>query len=179
MQISPQSTYKLLFLRRWSFCNSKFILLVSCLSRFRLLRSYLVFNEIPHRLGQKVTRFLQHQFSLKQQAKTADLHVPLLDLLSHQLQASAPLSQEPSQSVQVSLRFCKFFDQDVYILCVFCILHRGSSSLPGTGLPSPSSNSWTSGGQGKGNAQRSFFFLGWCWILLEEYSNIREVWRGV
>ena len=54
---------------------------------FRLLRSYLVFNEIPHRLGQKVTRFLQHQFSLKQQAKSADLHVPLLDLLSHQLQA--------------------------------------------------------------------------------------------
>mmetsp|Transcript_20576 Transcript_20576/g.47972 ORF Transcript_20576/g.47972 Transcript_20576/m.47972 type:complete len:712 (+) Transcript_20576:81-2216(+) len=53
---------------------------------FRLLRSYLVFNEIPHRLGQKVTRFLQHQFSLRQQAKSADLNVPLLELLSHQLQ---------------------------------------------------------------------------------------------
>ncbi|CAE7460030.1 Hcn2 [Symbiodinium sp. CCMP2456] len=72
---------------------------------FRLLRSYLVFNEIPHRLGQKVTRFLQHQFSLKQQAKTADLHVPLLELLSHQLQGELQFARH-----RASLAKLEFLD---------------------------------------------------------------------
>ncbi|CAJ1446599.1 unnamed protein product [Effrenium voratum] len=53
---------------------------------FRLLRTYLTCNEIPQSLAQKVTRFLQHQFTLRIQAKSADVHVPLLELLSTQLQ---------------------------------------------------------------------------------------------
>ena len=35
---------------------------------FRLLRTYLTCNEIPQSLAQKVTRFLQHQFTLRIQA---------------------------------------------------------------------------------------------------------------
>ena len=51
-----------------------------------MLRSYLVFHDIGKELQQKVTRFLQHQYGLRQQAKSADAQVPLLELLSSRLQ---------------------------------------------------------------------------------------------
>ncbi|CAE7241617.1 CngA, partial [Symbiodinium microadriaticum] len=51
-------------------------------SEFRLLRRFLKHNNIPHEVGHKVTQFLQHQYSEKQQSRSADVRVPLLDLLS-------------------------------------------------------------------------------------------------
>ncbi|CAJ1381154.1 unnamed protein product [Effrenium voratum] len=53
---------------------------------FRLLRCYLQHNDIPLALSQKVTQFLQYQYALRQEARSADMAVPLLDLLSQQLQ---------------------------------------------------------------------------------------------
>ena len=55
-------------------------------TEFRLLRCYLKQNEIPQPLSQKVTQFLQHQYSLRQEARSADMEVPVLTLLSKQLQ---------------------------------------------------------------------------------------------
>ncbi|CAE7237379.1 CngA [Symbiodinium microadriaticum] len=55
-------------------------------SEFRMLRSYLVHHDIGKELQQKVTRFLQHQYGLRQQAKSADAQVPLLQMLSVRLQ---------------------------------------------------------------------------------------------
>lgn len=55
-------------------------------TEFRLLRCYLKQNDIPQPLSQKVTQFLQHQYSLRQEARSADMEVPVLTLLSKQLQ---------------------------------------------------------------------------------------------
>ena len=41
-------------------------------TEFRMLRSYLVHHDICKELQQKITRFLQHQYGLRQQAKSAD-----------------------------------------------------------------------------------------------------------
>ncbi|CAE7861756.1 CngA [Symbiodinium necroappetens] len=54
-------------------------------TEFRLLRRYLKHNEIRSDVGQKVTQFLQHQYALKQQARSFHARVPLLDLLSRPL----------------------------------------------------------------------------------------------
>ena len=51
-------------------------------SEFRLLRSYMAYNNIGAELSHKVSRFLQHQYHLRQEAKSAHANVPLLDLLS-------------------------------------------------------------------------------------------------
>ncbi|CAE7618979.1 Cnga4 [Symbiodinium sp. CCMP2456] len=50
-------------------------------TEFRLLRRYLKHNEIRS----EVTQFLQHQYALKQQARSFHARVPLLDLLSRPL----------------------------------------------------------------------------------------------
>ncbi|CAJ1435837.1 unnamed protein product [Effrenium voratum] len=55
-------------------------------TEFRLLRCYLAQNNIPIVLGQKITHFLQYQYTLRQEARSADMQVPLLELLSQQLQ---------------------------------------------------------------------------------------------
>eukprot|EP00438_Fugacium_kawagutii_P009046 Skav202981 [mRNA] locus=scaffold2274:575883:577705:- [translate_table: standard] len=51
-------------------------------NQFRLLRRYLAQNQIPNNICHKVTQFLQHQFAKNQKARSSDLRVPLLDLLS-------------------------------------------------------------------------------------------------
>ncbi|CAK9105650.1 Potassium/sodium hyperpolarization-activated cyclic nucleotide-gated channel 2 (Brain cyclic nucleotide-gated channel 2) (BCNG-2) [Durusdinium trenchii] len=51
-------------------------------SEFRLLRSYLAYNNIGAELSHKISRFLQHQYHLRQEAKSAHANVPLLELLS-------------------------------------------------------------------------------------------------
>eukprot|EP00913_Durusdinium_trenchii_P002481 g2293.t1 len=42
-------------------------------------------NNISAQLAQKITHFLQYQYTLRQQARSADMDVPLLELLSPQL----------------------------------------------------------------------------------------------
>lgn len=51
-------------------------------SEFRLLRSYMAYNNIGAELSHKILRFLQHQYHLRQEAKSAHANVPLLQLLS-------------------------------------------------------------------------------------------------
>ena len=51
-------------------------------SEFRLLRSYMTHNNISSELSHKIFRFLQHQYHLRQEAKSAHANVPILDLLS-------------------------------------------------------------------------------------------------
>lgn len=51
-------------------------------SEFRMLRSYLTHNSIGAELSHKISRFLQHQYHLRQEAKSAHANVPLLELLS-------------------------------------------------------------------------------------------------
>ena len=62
-------------------------------SEFRMLRSYLVHHDIGKELQQKVTRFLQHQYGLRQQAKSTDAQVPLLQMLSARLQGELSFSK--------------------------------------------------------------------------------------
>lgn len=62
-------------------------------TEFRLLRCYLKQNEIPPPLSQKVTQFLQHEYSLRQEARSADMEVPVLALLSKQLQGELQLAR--------------------------------------------------------------------------------------
>lgn len=49
---------------------------------FRMLRSYMAHNNIGAELSHKILRFLQHQYHLRQEAKSAHANVPLLQLLS-------------------------------------------------------------------------------------------------
>ncbi|CAK9087509.1 unnamed protein product [Durusdinium trenchii] len=83
---------------------------------FRLLRSYLVYNEIPHSLGQKVTRFLQHQFNLRVQAKSADVHVPLLELLSHRLQGELQFARHQKSLYQLEFLDHLMHEKDLQIV---------------------------------------------------------------
>lgn len=83
---------------------------------FRLLRSYLIYNEIPHSLGQKVTRFLQHQFNLRVQAKSADVHVPLLDLLSHRLQGELQFARHQKSLYQLEFLDHLMHEKDLQIV---------------------------------------------------------------
>ncbi|CAJ1381153.1 unnamed protein product [Effrenium voratum] len=53
---------------------------------FRRLRAHLANHNIPHALSQKITNFLQYQYAVRKEARSADVAVPLLDLLSQQLQ---------------------------------------------------------------------------------------------
>eukprot|EP00438_Fugacium_kawagutii_P001095 Skav236118 [mRNA] locus=scaffold1166:509950:511653:+ [translate_table: standard] len=54
-------------------------------TKFRMLRAYMAQNHIEPQLAQKITRFLQYQYTLRQEARSADMEVPLLDMLSPQL----------------------------------------------------------------------------------------------
>jgi len=52
------------------------------LTQFRLLRRYLQKHDIPLDLGHRVTQFLEHQYTERQHARSSQMQVPLLDLLS-------------------------------------------------------------------------------------------------
>eukprot|EP00438_Fugacium_kawagutii_P014013 Skav204088 [mRNA] locus=scaffold3129:334464:335702:+ [translate_table: standard] len=54
-------------------------------TKFRMLRAYMAQNHIEPQLAQKITRFLRYQYTLQQEARSADMQVPLLDMLSPQL----------------------------------------------------------------------------------------------
>lgn len=62
-------------------------------TEFRMLRNYLRHYDIPKGLQQKIVRFLQNQYALKQQAKSAKSRVPLLELLSPQLHGELHLEK--------------------------------------------------------------------------------------
>eukprot|EP00434_Breviolum_minutum_P032535 symbB.v1.2.028773.t1/scaffold3081.1/size64104/1 len=62
-------------------------------TEFRMLRNYLVHNDIPKVLQQKIVRFLQNQYALKQQAVSVGSRVPLLELLSQQLHGELHLER--------------------------------------------------------------------------------------
>ncbi|CAE7251123.1 unnamed protein product [Symbiodinium sp. CCMP2592] len=62
-------------------------------SEFRLLRSYLGHHDVSQELGQKITRFLQHQYHLRQQARSAHINVPLLELLSPSLRGELEMAK--------------------------------------------------------------------------------------
>ncbi|CAE7705584.1 HCN4, partial [Symbiodinium sp. CCMP2456] len=51
-------------------------------TQFRLLRRYLQKHDIPLDLGHRVTQFLEHQYTERQHARSSQMQVPLLDLLS-------------------------------------------------------------------------------------------------
>jgi len=61
--------------------------------QFGLLRSYLSYNNIDKDLSHRVTRFLQHAFDLKNRARSKDVQVPLLDMLSKPLQEELQLQR--------------------------------------------------------------------------------------
>lgn len=71
-------------------------------SEFRLLRSYLAHNDIDQELSQKITRFLQHQYHLRQQARSAHLRVPLLDLLSNSLKGELDFARRNDAMLKLS-----------------------------------------------------------------------------
>ncbi|CAE7533977.1 Kcnh6, partial [Symbiodinium natans] len=75
-------------------------------TEFRLLRSYLSHNDIGQELSQKITRFLQHQYHLRQQARSAHLNVPLLNLLSSSLKGELDFARRKSSMLKLS-----FLDQ--------------------------------------------------------------------
>ncbi|CAK9039949.1 unnamed protein product [Durusdinium trenchii] len=51
-----------------------------------LLRRYLIYNDIPLHLSQRIIRFLQHGYRIRNEALSAGNHLPILDLLSQSLQ---------------------------------------------------------------------------------------------
>ncbi|CAE7902747.1 HCN4 [Symbiodinium microadriaticum] len=51
-------------------------------TEFRLLRRYLQKHDIPLDLGHRVTQFLEYQYTERQLARSSQMQVPLLDLLS-------------------------------------------------------------------------------------------------
>lgn len=90
-------------------------------TEFRLLRCYLSHNDIQPELGQKVTQFLQHQYTLRQEARSADMDVPLLELLSHQLRGELQFARH-----RKSLRKLAFVDDMIEgeDLQTLHVLHR-------------------------------------------------------
>ncbi|CAE7731331.1 unnamed protein product, partial [Symbiodinium microadriaticum] len=53
-------------------------------------------------LSQKITRFLQHQYHLRQQARSAHLRVPLLDLLSNSLKGELDFARRNDAMLKLS-----------------------------------------------------------------------------
>jgi len=90
-------------------------------TEFRLLRCYLAQNDIPPELGQKITQFLQYQYTLRQEARSADMEVPLLELLSPQLQGELQFARSESNlcKLQVLHDLLEMADRQV-----LHILHR-------------------------------------------------------
>ncbi|CAJ1432423.1 unnamed protein product [Effrenium voratum] len=100
--IYPTNTYERSFgifsaftaLMTFSTLVSKMTSLMSSLNKlkdeemeqFRLLRRYLIYNDIPLHLSQRIVRFLQHGYRMRHEALSAGSHLPILDLLSESLQ---------------------------------------------------------------------------------------------
>ncbi|CAK9083308.1 Immunoglobulin G-binding protein A [Durusdinium trenchii] len=100
--IYPTNTYERSFgifaafvaLMTFSTLVSKMTSLMSSLNKlkdeeteqFRLLRRYLIYNDIPLHLSQRIIRFLQHGYRIRNEALSAGNHLPILDLLSQSLQ---------------------------------------------------------------------------------------------
>ena len=136
-ELVPKSTLELFFsvlvafrsLITYSTLISTMTSLLSGLSKikedenteFRMLRSYLVHHDIAKELQQKITRFLQHQYGLRQQAKSADAQVPLLELLSSRLQGELSFAK-----YRKSLGRLAFVDELLQSndLVVMQVLHR-------------------------------------------------------
>eukprot|EP00439_Symbiodinium_sp_Y106_P079457 s744_g18.t1 len=90
-------------------------------NEFRLLRAYLAANDIQQQLTQKVTQFLQFQYALRQEARSADMQVPLLELLSQQLQGELQFAR--FQKALCKLRFIEDLIDDPD-LQTMQVLHR-------------------------------------------------------
>lgn len=75
------------------------------LHQFRLLRSFLVRNQIDRALSQRVTRFLQHSWTVQREA-LSETQVPLLNLLSKSLQGELQFARHKR-----SLNLLAFVDQ--------------------------------------------------------------------
>lgn len=92
-------------------------------TEFRLLRAYMTQNKIPAELGQKITQFLQYQYTLRQEARSADMDVPLLELLSPQLQGELQFARFQTDlcKLQVVAELLETADRQV-----IHVLHRVS-----------------------------------------------------
>lgn len=107
--IYPTNTYERSFgifsafiaLMTFSTLVSKMTSLMSSLNKlkdeeteqFRLLRRYLIYNDIPLHLSQRIIRFLQHGYRIRNEALSAGSHLPILDLLSQSLQGELQLER--------------------------------------------------------------------------------------
>eukprot|EP00439_Symbiodinium_sp_Y106_P021659 s711_g2.t1 len=111
-------TFSTLVSKMTSLMSSLYHLKEEELEQFRLLKRYLVYNDIPLHLSQRIIRFLQHGYRLRDEALSAGAHLPILDLLSQSLQGelqferfrgcfsdltftSALLTSENRQTIQV------------------------------------------------------------------------------
>lgn len=92
-------------------------------TEFRLLRAYMTQNKIPAELGQKITQFLQYQYTLRQEARSADMDVPLLEMLSPQLQGELQFARFQTDlcKLQVVAELLETADRQV-----IHVLHRVS-----------------------------------------------------
>ena len=70
-------------------------------TEFRLLRCYLSHNDIQPELGQKVTQFLQHQYTLRQEARRGAFQSNSLCC------AAVTMFNMPWASVQFDLQVCR------------------------------------------------------------------------
>lgn len=71
--------------------------------QFRLLRRYLIYNDIPLHLSQRIVRFLQHGYRIRNEALSAGSHLPILDLLSQSLRGELQL--ERHRNCLIELQF--------------------------------------------------------------------------
>jgi len=99
-------------------------------TEFRLLRAYLAANDIPQVLSQKVTQFLQYQYALRQEARSADMSVPLLELLSQQLQGELQFARY--QKPLCKLRFIEDLLQDPDLQTLQVMQQLAMSALSNT-----------------------------------------------
>lgn len=95
-------------------------------SEFRLLRSYLAYNNIGAELSHKISRFLQHQYHLRQEAKSAHANVPLLELLSPTLRRELEYarnagSMEKLDFIAEPLGVCAIFWHQLFASCVHAV----------------------------------------------------------
>lgn len=97
-------------------------------TEFRLLRCYLKQNDIPQPLSQKVTQFLQHQYSLRQEARSADMEVPVLTLLSNQLQGELQFARYHKALCQLQVVHDLDQMRDLHVLQVMQRMSRTAIS---------------------------------------------------
>jgi len=115
--IYPTNTYERSFgifaafvaLMTFSTLVSKMTSLMSSLNKlkdeeteqFRLLRRYLIYNDIPLHLSQRIVRFLQHGYRIRNEALSAGSHLPILDLLSQSLRGELQLERHRNCLVEM------------------------------------------------------------------------------